>query len=340
MKRFFSLLLAAGLLAVLPACGQKNTEPTAVSYDSISQVSEALGYDLLALEKNSANLTFSSAAVLDDVIGQVDYETGDSAVELRMTLDESRFEGLAGYRNAGKAGGIEAPSEVFSRLELYVVDNSTYFCEFSYTYEDYTCYLSLAETRTDFDTYSILLINYVNQIYNMEETPDFVYKLNPDYGRDTESAEAEQSAAADTSGKAYASAQAQSDAGDAGKQETEQAAEQEKTQAKQEESGKEEDAAEEKEEKEEKKAEKEEETGKDEDSGSITLEYYDITLVNIGDSYTFSPSGGNGSYSWKSADSSVATVSDSGTVTAAGSGQTTVTCTSGDLSAEIIVRVP
>jgi ribonucleoside-diphosphate reductase alpha chain len=76
-------------------------------------------------------------------------------------------------------------------------------------------------------------------------------------------------------------------------------------------------------------------------SGTISLTYYDITLVSVGDAYTFEPKGGSGGYTWKSADPKVATVSDSGTVTAAGKGQTKVTVKSGDgLSAEIIVRVP
>ena len=37
------------------------------------------------------------------------------------------------FRNAGTAGAIEAPTDVFSKLTIQVVDNSTYFCEFTYT---------------------------------------------------------------------------------------------------------------------------------------------------------------------------------------------------------------
>lgn len=315
MKRIFPLLLALGLLIALPACGKKDREPTVVSYDSVSQVSQALGYDLLAIEQNSTNLTFSSSAVVDDVIGQVDYETGNSGVRLRMTLDKNQFEGLSGYQNAGKAGGIEAPSDVFSRLELYVVDDSTYFCEFSYTYDSYTCYLSLAETKTTFDAYSILLINYVNQIYNMSDVPNFVYALNPDYGK-----EVEEDASTPKQEETQSSAESQESEPSSDEAEKEEPKEESKTDQ-------------------ESEAKKTEEKAEDDASSSITLEYYDITLVNVGDAYTFSPSGGDGSYTWKSADSSIAAVSDSGTVTAVGSGETTVTCTSGDLSVDVIVRV-
>lgn len=84
----------------------------------------------------------------------------------------------------------------------------------------------------------------------------------------------------------------------------------------------------------------EEEKKKKTNSNSITLQYYDITLVNVGDSFQFEPSGGDGkSYKWSSANSDVASVSADGNVTATGVGQTTLTCTSGDSSVEVIVRV-
>ena len=82
--------------------------------------------------------------------------------------------------------------------------------------------------------------------------------------------------------------------------------------------------------KEKKSEEKQEEKKEETKSGSITLTYYDITLVSVGDAYTFEPKGGSGGYTWKSADPKVATVSDSGTVTAAGKGQTKVTVKRGD----------
>lgn len=71
----------------------------------------------------------------------------------------------------------------------------------------------------------------------------------------------------------------------------------------------------------------------------ITLDYYDITLVNIGDPHTFQVSGGNGTYQWSSADPSVATVDANGRVVAVGTGTTTITCTSGDQTQECVVRV-
>lgn len=71
----------------------------------------------------------------------------------------------------------------------------------------------------------------------------------------------------------------------------------------------------------------------------ITLQYYDITLNNVGDGYTFYPSGGNGTYTWSSANSSIASVSSDGQVVARSPGTTTVTCTSGSVSVNVIVRV-
>ena len=92
---------------------------------------------------------------------------------------------------------------------------------------------------------------------------------------------------------------------------------------------------------EEKTEEKKSEEKKKKSEGSITLTYYDITLVNVGDAYKFEPKGGSGGYTWKSADKSVASVSKDGTVKAEGKGTTTVTVTSKDgLTADVIVRVP
>lgn len=84
----------------------------------------------------------------------------------------------------------------------------------------------------------------------------------------------------------------------------------------------------------------EEEKKKKKHGNSISLQYYDITLVNVGDSYKFEPSGGDGkNYTWSSANEGVATVSSDGRVKATGVGQTTLTCTSGDASVDVIVRV-
>ncbi len=84
----------------------------------------------------------------------------------------------------------------------------------------------------------------------------------------------------------------------------------------------------------------EEEKKKKSNGNSITLQYYDITLVHVGEGFQFKPSGGDGkSYSWKSANDSVASVSADGYVKATGVGQTTVTCTSGDASVDVVVRV-
>ena len=89
----------------------------------------------------------------------------------------------------------------------------------------------------------------------------------------------------------------------------------------------------------EEKAAQEEEKKKT-NSNSITLQYYDITLVNVGDSFQFEPSGGDGkSYKWSSANKDVASVSADGLVKATGVGQTTLTCKSGDSSVDVIVRV-
>ncbi|MCD7837735.1 MAG: Ig-like domain-containing protein [Clostridiales bacterium] len=275
MRQLLSLILALSLLCSLSACGgSEDDSPIVEDKSSAAEVSEALGYDLL--EPESDDLTFSAAAVIDGAIGQVEYRAGDSTITLRMTLEADLLDGLAGYENAGMAGGVDAPSDVFSTLEVCVIDESIYYCEFSFTSNGCTCYLSLAETKTDFTNYSALLIDYVNQLYNLEEVPSFVYAVDPDFSLE------EDEDAEETEGAASGTVQ------------------------------------------------------------TLSLEYNDITLTNVGDSYTFSPIGGDGTYTWESEDRSVATVSAAGgTVTAVASGTTVVTCTSGDGQiAEVIVRVP
>ncbi|MCD7843213.1 MAG: Ig-like domain-containing protein [Clostridiales bacterium] len=76
-----------------------------------------------------------------------------------------------------------------------------------------------------------------------------------------------------------------------------------------------------------------------ETTGSIVVEYTDITLTHVGDGYTCNPTGGNGTYTWSSANTSIATVSSSGYIVGVSKGTTTVTCTSGSETLTIIVRV-
>ncbi len=75
---------------------------------------------------------------------------------------------------------------------------------------------------------------------------------------------------------------------------------------------------------------KEEEQKDTKPAGKIKLKYYDITLVDIGDYYTFEPGNGKAPYTWKSADPKIATVDKNGRVTAVSSGRTTVTVVSKD----------
>ena len=99
-------------------------------------------------------------------------------------------------------------------------------------------------------------------------------------------------------------------------------------------------AAAEKERQEAEKKAAEEEKKKKTNSNSITLQYYDITLVHVGEGFQFTPSGGDGkSYQWSSANDGVASVSSDGYVKATGVGQTTLTCTSGGTSVDVVVRV-
>lgn len=321
MKKFLSLLLALTLFYSLTACGNSN-EPKIETQDSIQATSDALGYELLALDEESNRLTYSSSSVIDGEIGEINYKSGNSAVKLRMTLEQSRFEGLAGYENAGKAGGVEAPSDVFSKLSIYVVDNSNFFCEFSFTNNGYTCYLSLAETKSNLDLYSMLLINYVNQLYNTEEVPDFVYTLNPDFGKEPETPVATTPAASTQPAK---NGDASDSFSDTASSEEPDHAENATTDAQSTDSD---------------SGDADNPDSQDTtDETAITLEYYDLTLVHPGDIYTFSPSGGSGSYTYESSDPSIATVDESGTVTAVGPGTATVTVTSDDSSVEARIHV-
>ena len=75
-------------------------------------------------------------------------------------------------------------------------------------------------------------------------------------------------------------------------------------------------------------------------TGGLTLDKDDITLNSTWPSYTFTASGANGTVSWSSSDTSVATVDANGTVTRVGSGRCTITASTGTQTATCIVRVP
>ena len=368
MRRFFSLTLALLMLCFLAACaGSQEQEQKVEVKGGIAEVSEALEYDFLGYNTSGTTLSFDSAAVVDDNIAQALYKNGKSEVTLRMTLDKDKAEGLAGYRNAGTAGAIEAPTDVFSKLSIQVVDNSTYFCEFTYTNCGCSCFLSLAETKTNLDLYSTLLIDYVNQLYNMEGIPSYVYKVDPSLKEEETPAESSEAEAASVSAEAEPSAEPEKESAEESGEAT--AEESDKESAKEEEEAEEKDSEKEdsekkesekedsekketekensekeeseKEDSEKKESEEKKEKEEEKASGSITLTYYDITLVSIGDYYTFEPKGGKSPYTWKSANKKVATVSEDGTVKAVGKGTTTVTVKSKDgITAEVIVRVP
>ena len=75
-------------------------------------------------------------------------------------------------------------------------------------------------------------------------------------------------------------------------------------------------------------------------STPVALNSQDFTLdAANGLQYTLKASGGSGTYTWTSADPSVATVSESGTVTGVGNGNTQVTVSDGFTTASCIVRI-
>ena len=76
------------------------------------------------------------------------------------------------------------------------------------------------------------------------------------------------------------------------------------------------------------------------DTDPLTINLTDLTLVNVGDTYQFEVTGGDGNYSWSSAGPWVATVDQNGVVTAVGQGYATITCTDGTgKSVKTTVRV-
>jgi len=73
---------------------------------------------------------------------------------------------------------------------------------------------------------------------------------------------------------------------------------------------------------------------------AVTLNKTDFTIrPQDSSTYQLQASGGDGSYSWSSSNTNVATVSDSGLVTKVGKGTCTITCTSGGSSATCTVRI-
>ena len=75
-------------------------------------------------------------------------------------------------------------------------------------------------------------------------------------------------------------------------------------------------------------------------STPVSLNSSDFTLkASSGLQHTLTVSGGSGEYTWSSADPSVATVSQNGTVTGVGNGNTEVSVTDGFTTATCIVRI-
>lgn len=348
MKRFFSLLLTAALLCALAACGSSQDqsdqpgEDTAVHYQSVELMNEALGYPMIQF--SDEQLTLTDCAVQDDAIGILTYTSPENhTVTLQMTVDEQHYEALSILSNTAEhVGGVQAPSDNFGTLNVYS-DQGKCFCPITYTVDDYTCYLNLSETNTSFNGgFSDRLISFINQLYQSDEVPGYVTYLD-----NIAKAQAAAEKAQEEAQKAeeQAQQQAQEPAQEEEQQQTQPQEQEEEQSTQQQESEEPEPQDQDTEPEQGNEAEEEEpqtseSTEQTQSTDTITLTYYDITLVNVGDAYTFSPSGGNGSYSWKSANPNVASVSEGGTVTATGIGETTVTCTSGDTSVTVTVRVP
>lgn len=312
MKRFFSFILALMMAVSLCACGGSETDVLFTEVSSVDAVSQQLGYDMLTLDSKDDAITWSTAAfrsssdaAANDAVGQLTYVSGKSTIDLRMTMDETRGTGLAGYENAGYAGSVEAPNEDFSDLDIYVMHSDLFFSEFTFTSGKSTCYLSLSKNKTDLDSFSRLLINFVQQLYTLTDTPDFALKEQ----RKAEIA-AEKEAFAEAQKEAESGFQLQPVAPPAPEPvdpvPTEPVPAQPEAPAV---------------------------------TGTITLEYYDMTF-RPNEGYTLHPSGGTAPYTWTSADETIATVTNEGSISTHAVGQTTLTVTSSDgLSANVIIRV-
>lgn len=335
MKKIFALFLSLALCISLAACGSQkepadtSMEDTAVHYDSYELLKSVLGYDMFQFEDE--RLTLTGCSIQDETIGVLTYSTDkDHTVTLKMTVDEPSNETLSTLSEETKQqGGVQAPSGDFGPLNVYLdKDANLCFCPFTYTSGGYTCYLYLSETDTTFNTgFSDRLIDFVDLLYQSTETPSYVTYLD-NIAKAEAAAEQAREEAANPKPKEDTTPQQDQTSDEAQEEDQPQDDKSENTDAQPTEDT----------------PSQPEETPTEPETpaatGSITLEYYDITLVNVGDAYTFSPSGGASPYTWRSANTNVASVSSGGTVTAVGSGQTTVTCTSSDgLSVEIIVRV-
>ena len=71
----------------------------------------------------------------------------------------------------------------------------------------------------------------------------------------------------------------------------------------------------------------------------LTLSTTDFSLFTAGETHTIAVSGGNGNYQWFSQDEGVASVDDSGTVTAVSKGDINIVVTDGEKQGTCIVRV-
>ena len=71
----------------------------------------------------------------------------------------------------------------------------------------------------------------------------------------------------------------------------------------------------------------------------LTLSTTDFSLFTAGETHTIKVSGGNGTYQWFSQDEGVASVDDSGTVTAVSKGDINIVVTDGEKQGTCIVRV-
>lgn len=72
---------------------------------------------------------------------------------------------------------------------------------------------------------------------------------------------------------------------------------------------------------------------------AVMLSSEDFTMSSAGEQHVLTAAGGSGAYTWSVKDANVATVSEDGTVTAVGGGNTEVTVTDGYTTAVCIVRV-
>ncbi len=304
MRHFLYLFVTFSFLLTLTACGSKEA-PVVQEKEFSADAGQTVGYRLLEPDYQENNLIYISSTVTDNKVAQVNYNSGDSTVTLCMTLDETRFHGLAGFQNSAYAGGIETPGEAFSPLDIRLTNDTTYFCEFSFTYDGHTCYLSLSQTNTDLSRYSDLLIRYVDQLYVLDTAPDFVYALDPTYHETVELPPMEEEP----------------------QPEDPQIPTLPTLTLPNEDEEQDEDGEEDKDDED------------SPDSAVLTVDYTDLTLVHIGDSYTFTVTGGDGTYTWSTVPNTVAKVSEDGTVTAIGPGTATLICTSGDDRISVTVRV-